>query len=204
MANVSLATIKKRTASLASLGTTDLAIQEKVDALVRTAVEVNEQFKAYKEEDDRVKSEFKRICAPYIEHGQKVTCYAFDQGKKMTITYSGGGMSIDDETLLRKLYDHYGESYGDRAGRAWEAFCKVSDPVDIPRKVNEDKLMAEIARSERVLNGIEVGEALVTAEIVRDVAVDKAPSVVAKCANMTKAEVKAHDSGELVETLALS
>ena len=199
-----LATIQVKTAELASFGTTDLANSGTVTAMVRTFKEVNDQMKSLKDEDGRIKSEFKRMAKPYTDEGRGVTCYDFEDGLKMTLVLSGGGMEIDDGALLNALHDMYGEPYGDRSGKAWRAFCAVSDPLDVPRKVNADKLAYEIAKAERVRSGAEPGEVLVTGELVSTVTVEKKPTIAAKVSNMTKAEVKAHDMGELTDVLKVS
>lgn len=201
--DVSLAVIQQRTASLAAFGTSDLSVQESVDALVKTAVEVNEQAKALKEQDTRVKDEFKRMCKPYTDNGQSVTCYAFDQQMKMTLSIVGGGMSIDEDKLLKEIYDMYGEQVGDKGGKAWRAFCAISDPMDAPRKLNLDKLAYEVAKAQRIASGQEVGEVMVTDEQVQAATTVKEPSLRAACSKMTKGEIKSHDMGELTDTLVL-
>lgn len=203
MATTSLATIQKKTAELSAFGTSDLSVQEKVSALVKTAHEVNEQSKALKEQDTRVKDEFKRMCKPYTDEGHGVTCYAFDQDMKMTLTLSGGGMELDEEALLKNIYEMYGETPGDKGGKAWRAFCAISDPMEAPRKLNPDKLAYEIAKAQRIAAGRETGEVMVTDKIVQAATTEKKPSLVAKCSKMTKAEIKAHDMGELTETMVL-
>ena len=200
----SLAVIKTRTAELASFGASDLSIQENVDALVRTAVEINDQTKALKEQDTLVKNEFKRMCKPYTDDGHGVTVYAFDQEKKMMLILSGGSMELDESKLLKEIYAAYGEEVGDKSGKAWRAFCAISDPMDAPRKLNPDKLAYEIAKAERIKAGTESGEVFVSSEQVQAATTEKKPSLVAKCSAMTKAEVKAHKNGELTDTMVLS
>lgn len=196
-----LVKLEERTAALSSYGTSDLSDAVSVTALIRTAKEVNDQTKALKEQDTRVKDEFKRMCKPYTDEGHGVTCYSFDDGLKMTLTVSGGGLDIDEDALLRQLYDAYGEIYGDKGGKAWRAFCAVSDPIDVPRKLNEQKLAEEVARAKRIASGVEAGEVMVTDEMVMSVAVEKKPVLSAKCSAMTKAEKKAYDMGELTDVL---
>ena len=204
MGNMDISIIKERTAALSTLGTGDLADQTKMAALVVTAHEINEQAKALKAEDTRVKDEFKRIVRPYTDEGKAVTVYSYDTGMKMATTLSGGALEIDEQKLLDNLYALYGEVPGDRTGRAWEAFVAISDPVEVvPRVVNPDKLAAELARSERILLGVESGEALLTRNVVQGATVQKPVVVSAKCSAMTKAEVKAHEMGELTDTMVV-
>lgn len=199
----SIEAIQTKTAALSAFGTRDLESQESMSALVRTAVEVNEQAKALKEQDTRVKDEFKRMCKPYTDEGHGVTVYAFDQGMKMTVTLSGGGMNLDEQELLKQIYDAYGEVVGDKGGKAWRAYCAISDPMDAPRQLNPDKLAYEVAKAKRIAAGLESGEVMVTEEMTAAATAEKKPSIVAKCSKMTKAEIKQHDMGELTETMAL-
>ena len=198
-----LATIQTRTAALSAFGTKDLGIQESVDALVRTAVEVNEQAKALKEQDTRVKDEFKRMCKPYTDDGHGVVVYAFDQGMKMAVTLVGGGMSLDEQALLKQIYDAYGEQVGDKGGKAWRAYCAISDPMEAPRKLNQEKLAYEVAKAKRIAAGLEEGEVMVTEEMAQAATTEKAPTIQAKCSKMTKSEIKEHDMGELTCTMVL-
>lgn len=193
--------VSEKVLALASMGTSDLSSRESVSALVRAAKEANDAKKAAEAEDSRVKDEFKRMARPYIDEGHGITCYAFDDGLKMTITLSGGGINVDENELLKKLYEMYGEQVGDRGGKAWRAYCAVSDPLEAPRKLNPDKLAYEIAKAARVRAGLESGEVMVTEELVKSVTVEKAPVVKAMCGSMTKAEKKAYEMGELVDVL---
>ena len=192
--------IKKEAAALSALVTGDLSNREKAAALVSTAHAINEQYKAIKAEDAKVKAEFKRLCAPYIEDGHGVTVYNFDERQKMSIILSGGGVEVDENALLSKLYELYGEEPGDKTGRAWRAGISVSDPVET-RVLNPDKLAAEVAKAERVRLGVEGGTIRVPGALVAEASVVKAPTVSAKCSAMTKAEVAAHEAGELTEPM---
>lgn len=198
-----LAVVKEHTAALSTFGTADLAVAEKVEALVRTAHEVNEQSKALKEQDTRVKDEFKRMCRPYTDDGMGVTCFAFDQGLKMVLTVQGGGMEVDEDALLKGIYEMYGEQVGDKGGKAWRAYCAISDPLEAPRKLNPDKLAQEVARAQRIAAGLEAGEIMVTEQVAAAATREVAPILKARCAAMTKAEVKAHEMGELTDVLVV-
>lgn len=199
----SLAVVRERTAALSAFGTSDLAVAEKVEALVRTAYEVNEQFKDLKEQDARVKDEFKRMCQPYSQEGHGVTCYAFDQGMKMVLTVQGGGVDVDEDELLKGIYAMYGEQVGDKGGKAWRAYCAVSDPMEAPRKLNLDKLAFEVARAQRIAAGLEAGEVMVTEQVAAAATREVQPVLKARCAAMSKSEVKAHEMGELTDVLVV-
>ena len=193
--------VKQKAAALASYGANDLADAQKVSALVKTAKEINDQSKALKEQDTRVKDEFKRMCKPYSDVGKNVTCYDFDSGMKMTLIHSGGGIEINEQELLKGIYEMYGEVYGDKGGKAWRAYCAISDPMEAPRKLNPEKLTAEIARANRITSGKEAGEIMVTEAIVQNATTIKPPSLVAKVSAMSKGEKKDHEIGELTDVL---
>ena len=203
MEQTALATIETRTAALSTFGTKDLMVQESVDALVKTAVEVNEQAKALKAQDDLVKSEFKRMCKPYTDEGHGVIVYAFDQEKKMMLTLSGGGMELNDAEFLKQIYAMYGEAVGDKGGKAWRAYCAVSDPLEAPRKLNPDKIAYEVAKAKRIASGLEEGEIMITEAQVQAATVEKPISLSARCSDMTKSELKAYKLGELKDTMVL-
>lgn len=195
--------IKKRTAALSHLGTTDLSDAQKMSALIQTAKEVNEQSKALKEQDTLVKDEFKRICKPYTDKGQGVTCYDYETEMKMTVSVQSGSMELDEKTFLEKLYAHYGEQVGDKGGKAWRAYCEISDPMDAPRKLNPDKLAYQLSKSERIASGMEAGEVLVTAAMVNESTTEKPAVIKAQCSKMTKGEIKSHQLGELTEVMVV-
>ena len=198
-----LVKVSEKVVALASYGTSDLGVQERVDALVATAKEINDTMKAAKADDTAVKDEFKRMCKPYTDEGHGVVCYSFVNGMKMTLSVQGGGMELDENALLAELYRAYGERPGDREGKAWRAYCAISDPVEVPRKLNPDKLASEIAKAQRIASGLESGEVLVNAEMARAATVEKKPVLKAQCSAMTKGELKAHDMGELTETMVI-
>lgn len=203
MTDKTLAAVKKEVVALAEMQEADLMNKERVDALVETATAIAEQKKDIAAQDTKVKDEFKRMCARYIEQGKGVICYSWDAGKKMTLTVKGGGAELDEGKLLKAIYDSFGEQVGDRGGRAWEAYCAISDPVEAPRVINEDKLAEQLIRAARIRNGEECGAPYVTEEIVQSATTVKAPTFAAGCSSVSKDEQSAHDKGELTEVLVV-
>lgn len=203
MTTKTLAAVKKEVVALAEMQEADLMNKERVDALVATATAIAEQKKEIAAEDTKVKDEFKRMCSRYMKEGKGVSCYSWEAGKKMTLTVKGGGAELDEHKLLEGIYDFFGEQIGDRGGRAWEAYCSISDPVEAPRVINEDKLAEQLIRASRIKNGEESGTPYVTDEIVRDATVIKPPTFAAGCSAISKNEQSAHSKGELTEILVV-
>lgn len=188
MAEKAIIKINEKVAALSTFGRSDLDVQEHVDALVATAMEVSAAKKEATERDTEVKNEFKRMCHEHMEAGEAVTCYSWENGMKMTLIPKGGGMEVDEDALVEAIYAKYGEKVGDRTGRAWEAYCAISDPIDVPRKLNLEKLEREILKG---------ADGYVDGETVRSVTVEKKPVYAATCSKITKAENEAHTRGEL-------
>lgn len=192
MANNKLAKVEKQIVAIAGMTAMDLRSKESVDALVRTAADIQEQKKQLDAHDKEIKDNFKRMCREEIDANKNVTCYSWDEGKKMTIVLRGGSAEIDEAKLLAKLYEAYGEEPGDRSGRAWQAFIDVTDEVEMPRVLNQDKLAKELIRAERIMQGLEGGAPSVTQQIVEAATTFKKPVVAASLGNITKAEMEAH------------
>lgn len=198
-----LAVIKAEVVKLADMQAIDLADKNKVEALVATALEIGKQKKEISEQDSAVKSEFKRMTKQYTDEGHNVTCYAYDQECKMTVILKGGGKDIDGQLLMEEIYKAYGEEVGDRGGRAWKAYCAVTDPVEAPRVINQDKLTAELLKNERIASNGSTEEVLVSADVVQKATVDKAPTIAASCSKMSAAEKKAHKEGNLDDIMVV-
>lgn len=186
MAEKSIVKIQERVAALSSLGRSDLDVQEQVDALVATAMEVSAEKKEASERDTEVKNEFKRMCREHMDAGEAVTCYSWDNGMKMTLIPKGGGIEVDEVAFLNALYEKFGEEPGDQTGRAWAAYCAVSDPIEVPRKLNMEKLEREV-----------LGGGMVDGELLGSVSEQKPPTYAASCTKISKAELEAHAKGEL-------
>lgn len=185
--------VKQSMVSIAAMQPIDLQSREQVSALVKTAIQVKADKKDADAADKELIDNFKRLCAAEIADGKPVSCYAWDEGKKMTITYRGGGAEVDETELLKSLYEAYGEEYGDKKGKAWEAFKAISDPIEVPRKLNPAKLQAELERAGRIAAGIESGVPKVTAQVVASATTTKKPTVAATLSNISKDEKTRHD-----------
>lgn len=185
--------VKQGMVSIAAMQPIDLQSREQVSALVKTAIQVKADKKDADAADKELTDNFKRLCAAEIADGKPVSCYAWDEGKKITITYRGGGAEVDETELLKSLYEAYGEEYGDKKGKAWRAFKAISDPIEVPRKLNPAKLQAELERAGRIAAGIDSGVPKVTAQVVASATTTKKPTVAATLSNISKDEKTRHD-----------
>ena len=195
--NTELAKIDAAIVSIDEMQLIDLQSKEKVDALVATSIEIQATKKELDERDKHIKNEFKRMGKIHTDKGEGVTCYSWDNKQKMTLTLSGGGASVDEAKIIESIYKAYGEDLGDRGGRAWKAYCEISDPVPTPRILNPDKLTAALLKAKRIQAGLEEGEIVITKEMVDAATTIKKPSVVCKTSKITKDEIAAHERGEL-------
>lgn len=198
-----LTKVESSIVAMSEMSEADLMTKEAVDAIVAAAVQIAEDKKAAAEQDKKVKDEFKRMCSRYMDEGVSVTCYSYDSGMKLTLTPKGGGAELDEGKLLESIYEMFGEQVGDKGGRAWAAYCAISDPMDAPRVINPDKLAAELVRASRIANGEEEGTPNVTEQIVKRATEMKRPVYAAGCSKMSKAELSAHDRGELTEIMVV-
>ena len=178
----------------------DLTVQAKVDALVKTASEAFEAKKEAVALDTKVKDEFKRMVKQYSDNGEGVTCYSWDQGKKMVMSLAQNKADVDGEELLAGLYRHFGEDPGDTKGRAWQAWLKVTRPV---RVLDLELLEQELDRTDRIERGVAEGDIHVTAAVAQAATSVKPPTIRVACPNISKVEREAHDRGELVETMVV-
>lgn len=201
--SLSIERVASQLVAIEKIAEADLANREVAEQFVAAAVMANELSKKSKEQDDKVKTEFKRIMKDHIDKNDKVVCYSWTDGKKVTITYSGGGGSISEEDILKELCARYGEEPGDMTGRAWQAFMAITDPAPMPRVLNPDKLAAELKRSERIRAGVEDGTPYVTPELVERSTIIKKPSVVCKVSDISKAEMKRHNEDGFSDCLVV-
>lgn len=176
--------------------------QSEIDALAVETKALKDIKKTVSElADERVeeiKKVFFDVANAQVGAEQPFTLYSPEHGYKLVreITHSGGGVSAD--ALLKGLYVHFGEEYGDTEGRAWAVWCKVTDPVQT-RVINEGKLAAEIEKSIEAANGVKHGstinyvplDVVTAAEIPQKIGERFCPK------DMTKDERKAYAANEL-------
>ena len=198
-----LAKVEASIVKISEMQQIDLQSKEKVDALVATAMEIAAEKKSLDEQDKRIKNEFKRMGKTYTDAGNGITCYSWDNSQKITLTLSGGGATISETGILEEIYRAYGEEIGDRGGRAWRAYCEITDPVEAPRVLNPNKLEAALVKAQRIAAGLEQGEPIITKEMVDAATTVKKPSVVCKTSKMSKDEISAHERGELNEVMVV-
>ena len=190
--------------SIEKLERADLLNQETAMALVNTAVEINSQKKELEAQDKSVKDAVKRMFADAIESEQNVAIYNWDTGNKITLTAKGGSVDIDDFALMKAIYAHYGEELDNREGQAWQAFCAVTDPVECPRTINQKKLEDVLGISARAAEAKHAAVApMVDESMVKAAMVVKKPTYAAGCSAISKAELSAHEAGELVDTIVV-
>lgn len=177
--------------------------KEMAAAYVSMALSTNQAYKDAKSRDDEVKDNVKRMCKEHMERGESVTIYDFENSTKLTLRPSKGGAVLDEDALLEQIYLHFGEKPGDRTGRAWEAYCAISDPVANPRKVNPDKLAEQIKIAQQIKLGERDGMPMVTEKMVESVTVVKKPVYSVSASEMTKGELSAVKRGELTDHLVI-
>lgn len=196
--------VKKTLQSIEQLSKADLLNADVAQELVAAAAEISAQKKQVDEQDKTVKDNLKRMFADEMDAEQNVAVYNWDIGMKMTLTARGGSIEIDDMELMKAIFAHYGEDLGNRDGLAWQAFCAVTDPVECPRTINPDKLAAALdaanlaADAKHAATTPEINEGMVKAATVV-----KKPNYAAGCSAISKAELAAHEDGELTDTVVV-
>ena len=179
---------ESKVAALASVQPSDLAIREKVEALVALAAEVNDLYKSAKSDDEEMKSQMKRLVADL--NGEKFTLVDWNSARKVTVSKVQPHRDNDEKGLLAALYAFYGEdpnaphAKNKDYSKAWAAFCDVTTPIEAPRQLN-DGALAKAVMDGRI-------PAAVAAKAKKDV-----PMTV-KCvvSAVTKDEAKSHAAGE--------
>lgn len=117
----------------------DIAKPVRAQALIQLYDERNEQKKEIDEEVKILKNEINRLFDFYTD-GPMAVC-DYEGGRKISREYARKeSREITEEDLLVALCAYYDEDINDRSGKAWDAFKSVTDPVVIPRKLNEEKL----------------------------------------------------------------
>lgn len=184
-----ISTIRREVVALQQVTRGDLASPEAVESLVKAAAEVNDAAKQYADEKAKVVAKAKALYAPEVEEGRKVTLYGFESGKKVSISFSGGGVEVDDEGVFAAICEAAGCSPDDPTKSALDTWESVTRPQ--PRVLDE-RLLADAMRDSPRLRSIVEANTTV-----------KRPSVRATIGNMTKGEVKDHESGELTDNVVI-
>ena len=167
-----------------------------VQELVETVAEAGRAVKDAKQDEDTVRAAARRVISGRFDLSKSgegspscVTMYSFRSGEKLSYSRSGGGQAIDPEKLLEGLYERFGEQPGDTKGRAWKAWLACTAPV-------------------RVLDQAKLEELVKKDELVREAAVsatsETAPVWKLSSRAMSKADVKAYESGELRDFVVVS
>jgi hypothetical protein len=166
--------------------------QQEVDAL---ALELSTAKKVKKEIDEaidsrvnEVRTAFFRVADAEAGEDKPFTLYSIEHGVKLvrSVVDSGGG--INSEVLLQSLYDHFGEERGDKDGKAWSLWKKISLPA--PRVLSPELLTVELGKvldqSDSVLR-----------KVVEKAKIPSSKSPRFLTPDMTKDEVKAAVAGTL-------
>lgn len=189
----SIEKVSQRLVKLASMEPGSLMVKENVDAICAVAKDVNDQMKVAKENDAKVKSEVKRLMAEHVaKPGSKATAYSWDSGMKLVVSRGASSAVIDETRLFEELCEHFGEDVSNKEGIAWSMFLRVTDPVEMPRKINPEKLA-------KVMSDSRAGIVDFPEDAVSKATEFKEGSVSATCRAVTKQEKQAHDRGEMTE-----
>ena len=172
-------------AKVAGMTSEDLAIREAVETIVSAAYEATADAKQAKDADQRVRAEIRRICAEHIEAGDKVTMYNIGEETKVMLSPKAGTINFDEGMLLEALWEAYGEEPGDTKGKAWKAWLACTRPA---RVVDEDRVAEALSKGDERLRAA-----------VESVTSEVAPTTKVGVSEMSKAERKALQEGELTE-----
>lgn len=196
MSDKSITVSNDTTVALSELTSADLANPAKADAIVKLSVDLNDEAKEAKSRYDEVKDEFLRL-AKGLSSTERVTLFGQTTDYKMTLTPVQRGGEIDEDKLMRAIYDACGEKVGDKTGAAWRTWLSIT--VEAPRVVDENKLLAVLRKAHNVEAGLEKGVVRINDAIVASAT--KAPEVSYRVttSKMTKDELKSRDMGELTD-----
>lgn len=184
--------------SVQQLTKSDILSESTAVALISEAAQITEQKKSIEAEDKIIKDQLKEMFADEIEAEQVVSIFDWDSGMKLSLTPRGGSVEIDDFELMKAIYAHYGEQLGDRDGKAWQAFCAVTDPVECPRTINPQKLEAALGANSVAANARHAAATPeITEDMVRAATVVKKPTYAASCSAISKADAAGHESGDI-------
>lgn len=179
---------------VADMTAADLECAERVNALVALAKEANDAMKRAKALDKELADNFKRLAAEWgLEPGQTLTSYNWEDGYKLSARMDSATRSISPEAVLAKLYENCGEEEGNKAGKAWHAWCEVTDPVTT-RELNPQKLEEYLKKASQVASGDLKGTAWLSSEDVAACVAESKPRMVYGAKAISKDEKALHDS----------
>ena len=186
--------------ALAGMHGTELSKRETVDAIVSAALDAQSIAKQAADLYDDLKSQFKRMVVEANGGDETVYAYSFENLSKMGYQVKGGGSDLSETALIKAIYAHYGEPVGKKDGKAWAAFTRISDPVDMPRKLNKGKLEAEMTRTALIEAGVNADDTVyIPTKIVKDSFVKSNITKAAGVSAMTKDEIKDFNAGNLTD-----
>jgi hypothetical protein len=176
--------------------------QTEIDTLAQETWEAKEALKtltsAVKERVEDVRRTVFTVADEHVGEGNNFALYSPETGLKLTreIRETGGG--IDTDVLLKSLFEHFGEEYGDKTGNAWAMFKRVTDVPEVPRVLNQSKLESELSKSMTVLNGMnKSASSIFPVEVVRAAEVPATKVAALYARKMTKDEMAAWKDGTL-------
>ena len=172
----------------------DLECVEKVNALVALAKEADDAIKRAKALDKELVDNFKRLASEWgLEPGQRLISYNWEDGYELSVRMAFATRSISPDAVLEKLYENCGEEEGDKTGKAWHAWCEVTDPVTT-RELNPQKLEEYLKKSAKVASGDIKGTAWLSPDDVAACVAESKPYMVCGLSAISKDEKAMHDS----------
>lgn len=196
MVEKNIAIIKTATSEMrvADMTAADLKCVEKVNALVALAKEANDAMKRAKALDKELSDNFKRLASEWgLEPGQALVSYNWEDGYEMLARMYSATRSISPDAVLAKLYENCGEEDGDKTGKAWHAWCEVTDPAPW-RELNLQKLEEYLKKSAKVASGDIKGTAWLSSDDVAACVVELKPYMAYGAKAISKDEKARHDS----------
>ena len=196
MVEKNIAIIKTATSEMrvADMTAADLECVEKVNALVALAKEVYDAIKRARALDRELSDNFKRLASEWgLEPGQTLASYNWDEGYEMFTRMYSATCSINPDAVLEKLYENCGEEEGDETGKAWHAWCEITDPVTT-RELNPQKLEEYLKKSAKVASGDIKGSVWLSSDDVAACVAESKPYMAYGAKAISKDEKARHDS----------
>lgn len=196
MVEKNIAIIKTATSEMrvADMTAADLECVEKVNALVALAKEANDAMKRARALDKELSDNFMRLASEWgLEPGQTLVSYNWEDGYKIFARMHSARRGINPDAFLAMLYENCGEEDGDKTGKAWHAWCEVTDPITT-RELNPQKLEEYFKKCAKVASGDLKGTAWLSSEDVAACVAESKPRMVYGAKAISKDEKARHDS----------